>query len=1111
MPDMTEKIIRAIEQTIADLKEENRIYSGAINFTDPDYYDDQIEKNNDKIKRLQAIIEQYKKATKSDDDEKKVESDKVRADLQELKDKLYNYRMDAYTLKGDYSKDEEDKLISAIKDYVKAYKGILTPKEIENINAEYDVNKRIKNELGEELTTFAEEYLIYYRKILSDLKSAAYGTEDYEKARSRFETFLSAANKLNGKNNISVSFDEDTQVFAMDFDGKLPAINDPVVNTDTLEEIKKATKKKNEPDDAAKMYETRFRALVDDEIAKIDGHFKKKDELLDFELIDIFHQAPKREDYAGLNDIEAENIETMMRGYRFDGLTKAFGMDLAYIVEIYLEILSIKEELSIYYPDEPEFQELLDRIKTNINQIKLYNGEDIKVEFNEETYVLTVSVKDGKIGDITVPEEFINNRVVSPETLGTIKKENKSEKLNREEQMLKNALTQPSIKYMMWYEKKLTRHEDFDTDKLFIPELRKLHDVASDSRFDGISEERKIQIIDQIIEDREKDLQKKYGKELYKLLEDFIDYKEYVETLKGAKYGTKEFEDAFKKVQGLISRAQKVAGVTVNYNEDLQRLSISFGHPNVDAITDIIVSPEALEEMNKSKKPKGSRSDHDIEEQFKADLKEELRKFKELSEKVFKTHKYDDSVFEKIDKEIDDFIDAYKGVSTERKKEIERELYTEIKDEWISKYGKELYDLLRRTLIDFDEIVADLNAATYGTREFEIAKKKFDNTLAKIKSTPGVTVNYNEDNQNVSIVFANPEIDPIYATAMSKEAIEAMNKDKGGKGPETKPEPKPEHKDTEKPDKNIQSAIDEYVARVSEINNMVDELERINIFQDLSIDPLSSSYMDKVIENEKIAREYETLINRNRLELSKYRMDFTKKYGKYIFSYPEVKNTPIKEVNYKESLEDITKKIDEIIIRAEYERTRDNISETEITKLNEYIDAQNAMISRRLINRAANDSSFDSKAYLDSRRKDKQAQRKQILQKEKGPEFIENYTIKGSTLNFNPAVKDKIDTSKAVVISATDQINVELYKSRIVIKMTKQVKDRLAKLKTAIKLTNEHGKDQVINVSKNKAIEFGTNGENLTGLGLEIVSQDPSISDEAMYSMDLEELKSRSK
>ena len=107
------------------------------------------------------------------------------------------------------------------------------------------------------------------------------------------------------------------------------------------------------------------------------------------------------------------------------------------------------------------------------------------------------------------------------------------------------------------------------------------------------------------------------------------------------------------------------------------------------------------------------------------------------------------------------------------------------------------------------------------------------------------------------------------------------------------------------------------------------------------------------------------------------------------------------------------------------------------------------MISRRLINRVANDSSYNSKDYLETRRKDKQAQRKEILQREKGPEFIENYTIKGSTLNFNPAVRDKIDTSKAVVISATDQINVELYKSRIVIKMTKQVKDRLAKLKTA--------------------------------------------------------------
>ena len=61
MPDKTLLEIAELEKTIADLEEENRIYSGVINMTNPDYYDDLIDKNNEKISELKAKVEKLKK------------------------------------------------------------------------------------------------------------------------------------------------------------------------------------------------------------------------------------------------------------------------------------------------------------------------------------------------------------------------------------------------------------------------------------------------------------------------------------------------------------------------------------------------------------------------------------------------------------------------------------------------------------------------------------------------------------------------------------------------------------------------------------------------------------------------------------------------------------------------------------------------------------------------------------------------------------------------------------------------------------------------------------------------------------------------------------------
>ncbi len=1102
MPDKTLLEIAELEKTIADLEEENRIYSGVINMTNPDYYDDLIDKNNEKISELKAKVEKLKKTVKlDDDDEKKAETDKVRADLKELKDKLYNYRMGVYTMtEDDYKFTVEAKLEDDIREYIRNYKGILSKEELEAIDAEYSVDARLKDELGEELATFAEETLVYFVGILKDLHAADYGTPQYDRARTNFEIFLEKAQKLDGNHNISVSFDEKTQEFTMDFDGKLPRISKQVVNNGAVDAINKAAKK-GEPENVIDKYEADFKALVDVEISKLKGHFKGTARLSEAELVNAY-QSPNREDYDGLSDKMADFIDsTAIRGYRFSLLTGSFNMELAYIIDFYIAILSIKEEMTKVAVGSEEFKELEEKLKYYIDQIKVYDSEEIKVEYDEDNYFLKVTVKDGKIDDLVVPENFIEAQVVSNLTLAEIRKASKKpEPLTTEEKMLREALMKPTIKYMIWFEKVLTLQETYDAATKE-RELDKVKEVLKDKKFDSISEERKQEILKQVLADREQYVIGKYGKELYDLLVEFaISYRKKADRLKAATYGTPEFDDALRDVQELIEKARKVPDVVVKYNEDNQNLSIEFPK-GIDAIFATLVSKETLEAMNKDRK-----TNPDIEEQFKADFKAEYKKYYDCAERHIKTHKYAKEL-DQIYKQLMEYVDSYSGLSSERKKEIADEISNEYIKELCNKYGNDIERLVD-LIDDLQETIEELKHAKYGTPEFDDNKDEFDSLLDELKGMPGVRVTYNEDNQTLSITFDNLEIEEIFDVVVSKEALEEMQKAKATGDP--KADPKSDSK-PEPPSKDIQAAIDEYLARVQEINNMVDELERLDLMTATTTDPLSVAYMDAVIEHEKLARNYESEINNNRFELSKYRMDFTKKYGKYIFSYPEVKNTPIREVNYKESLEDITKKVDEIIIRAEYERTRDNIDQSEIAKINEYIDAQNAMISRRLINRVANDSSYNSKDYLETRRKDKQAQRKEILQREKGPEFIENYTIKGSTLNFNPTVRDKIDTSKAVVISATDQINVELYKSRIVIKMTKQVKDRLAKLKTAIKLTNKHGIEQVVDVNKNKAIEFGANGEDLTGLGLEVVSQDPSITDEAMYSMDLEELKTRSK
>ena len=192
-----------------------------------------------------------------------------------------------------------------------------------------------------------------------------------------------------------------------------------------------------------------------------------------------------------------------------------------------------------------------------------------------------------------------------------------------------------------------------------------------------------------------------------------------------------------------------------------------------------------------------------------------------------------------------------------------------------------------------------------------------------------------------------PEKDPVIPGVTPKTTPEKDPVTPGGtsgSGADDKP--------SETEEKDIQFYLEllrETNAKVAEINRINQELVFSNIFSELS---MANILHDVNVESTAVYAS--AIVTQLRLELSNKRYDYLKKYGKYILSNPEVKDTKIDEIKFSTDFDDFLAKRDELIVDTEL-RIRELSEkkpegyEEEIKNLLEFIKAQNSLIKRFLI------------------------------------------------------------------------------------------------------------------------------------------------------------------
>ena len=205
-------------------------------------------------------------------------------------------------------------------------------------------------------------------------------------------------------------------------------------------------------------------------------------------------------------------------------------------------------------------------------------------------------------------------------------------------------------------------------------------------------------------------------------------------------------------------------------------------------------------------------------------------------------------------------------------------------------------------------------------------------------------------------------------------------------------------------DDDKKAAINEYIARLNEANEMTNFINEHNarilvsaVQIDSAIDtafPLNPNTVDKVngiLGIEKDIQNLDTALLQSKTSLMKMRTDFKLKFGVFINSIKEVKEFPKETVKLEGSLDSFLSLYDKMIIRAELkimdlydEKTRDTTSierknelDRVIQSLGSYIETLNAVINRRLVAESV-ENNLDLVECLTTRRKNKNERREQM-------------------------------------------------------------------------------------------------------------------------------------
>ena len=416
---------------------------------------------------------------------------------------------------------------------------------------------------------------------------------------------------------------------------------------------------------------------------------------------------------------------------------------------------------------------------------------------------------------------------------------------------------------------------------------------------------------------------------------------------------------------------------------------------NIDALEDAVklleskVDKKTLKDLQAKAEAKFKEDEKDFEEEdkrrirttFKAQLSAAynamLKAFKEkYTSKDWNPRRLIKAVSDKNEL----LTTGYEEIAVADKLELDRQFAAKYKEALKKYYGEALYAAIG----EVENIISQIAALNRLSPEDKSLATKVAAVMGQIDrfkeskfvKDGGVVVTQGEN--SIEFKFADERVadrkidrilsEVLYDKLHPKKEDKPEDKkkdekpeDKKDETPEDKKDKKPEDKKSDKkPDETPSEAeakdIEFYLNLLRETNAKVAEVNRINNslvittnFRDLDMDNIL-----KDVSDENTAVYASAIITKLRMELSDKRYEFLKKYGKYILSTPEVRETKIDEIKFNAEIDEFLAKHDELIVDAEREiarlyREKPKDYEKNIKNLQDFIKAQNSLIRRFLI------------------------------------------------------------------------------------------------------------------------------------------------------------------
>ena len=451
----------------------------------------------------------------------------------------------------------------------------------------------------------------------------------------------------------------------------------------------------------------------------------------------------------------------------------------------------------------------------------------------------------------------------------------------------------------------------------------------------------------------------------------------------------------------------------------------------------------------------------------------------------------------------------------------------QISEECRDKYAKEDLDaanFIETNVIDqylvIERSINELNAFVYASPEFtqryDAVRKSINDFIAFMSKDEnkkyGIRVAFDEDQENFyieyNISFSNgigPHSGSTSILILSSENFLAKKNSKSAPG--GSPIVPPSGGSSSKGGSMVPpiSISDEqndqqlYMEKIDNINNMIYTLNQMNDYAIVLDDslPLLDDFIQNTIEREKEARKLDLEIISAKVELSKDRLDYSKKYKKLLFSVPEIKNKKIDEIAFKVPYKSFIEKHDTLIVKAEMEITKltekrkndpssAQLCNNRIKLLLEFIECQNSVVGRCLITEREK-SNIDILQVLEERRDFKNQLRGKLAKDYKPyglgsddiPDDVQDdnlndgVTISRSALSFNPKNVSKINRNRSGIMSDIDVLIVSIIRNGIKIKYSKDLAEKLHDVKARLSLVNKDNSR-----SRRQAdVEIAPNGE----------------------------------